>query len=307
MFAKKDIQINDKLRFVNMSDIDVRKWNNCIINSTNELVYAYSWYLDVVNYEWEALIYGDYDIVMPLTNSKKYGILTLSQPSFTYQLGIFSCKKMNADLVKLFIDNIPVKYRYVNINLNKQNSVEELQKVKIEPQFTSELDLIEHYESILKNYSPKHKINLYKAFNNNLSVIYDIKPNELLKLTNIIVKQTKIRHEHINILRQLIAASIRYKSGYLYGVYDVNNNLISASLFIRGKYKICLVLSVSTEEGIKQNANLLLIDRVIKDFSGKNIVLDFNSNDIFYKGFGASRFTYNNIKINRLPFPVNMF
>ncbi len=296
-----------KLRFVNMSEIDVRKWNNCIVNSANEIVYAYSWYLDVVNYEWEALVYGDYEIVMPLTNSNKYGIHTLSKPPFTYQLGIFSSTALNADIVKLFFNNIPAKYRYVNIDVNKYNNITNLQKIRIEPRFTYELDLIENYENILKKYSPSYKINLYKALNNKLSIVYNLKPNELFKLKDVIVKKTGIKHDNISVLRQLIAASIRYKSGYLYGVYDINNNLISASLFIRGKSKICLILSVSTEEGVRKNAEFLLIDRFIKEFSGKNMILDFSSNDIFYEGFGAYKFTYNNIKINRLPFPVNMF
>ncbi len=297
----------EKPIYLKQSEIDFDKWNRCIMKSVNSMVYAYSWYLDVVNPDWDALVYSDYEAVMPITHNKKYGINYLYQPFFTQQLGVFSSKIIDESLILLFLESIPKKYRFIDINLNKYNSITDLPKIKIESRFTYELDLIEHYEKILKKYSSSHKINLYKAFNNNLSIIYDLKPNELFKLTNIIVKQAHIRHEHINILRQLIAASIRYKSGYLYGVYDTNNNLISASLFIRSKYKISMVLSVSTQEGIGQNAKYLLIDRIIKDFSGKNIVLDFNSNDIFYKGFGAAKFTYNNIKINRLPFPVNMF
>ncbi len=300
------MQDKEKLRLLNMSQIDVRKWNHCIINAVNEIVYAYSWYLDVVNYDWEALVYYDYDIVMPLTNSKRYGITCLCQPTFTPYLGIFSGKEISEELVKLFIDNIPAKYRYINVNLNKYNSITALQRVKTEQRFTYQLDLVEHYETAVKKYSKPYKVNLYRAFSNNLSVIQNLVPNELFKLNNIIVKQTHIKYEHLNMLRQLIAASIRYKSSYLYGVYGDSNTIMAAGLFIRSKYTLSLILAVSTEEGKRLNAPLLLIDKVIKDFSGKNITLDFNSNDSFYEGFGANKFTYNNIKINRLPFPASI-
>lgn len=306
------MQYDKKPEFISMSDIDLRKWNNCILKSANEMVYAYSWYLDVVNNDWEALVYGDYEIVMPLTNSKKYGINYLYQPPFTRQLGIFSRQNINPELVKLFIDAIPNKYKYININLNKYNNIEALKKYKMMPRFSYELDLIESYDKILENYSIKHKQNLITALKNKLSVNQGIAPNEFFKLLETSNNKKRLRSEHINILRQLIAAVIRYKSGYLYGVYNKYNVLTAAAFFVRSRSKMFLILSVENEEAAQNYASIVLINSFIKEFSYKNLTLDFigidlANSDEFCKGFGANKFTYNNIIVNRLPFPVNIF
>ncbi len=54
-----------------------------------------------------------------------------------------------------------------------------------------------------------------------------------------------------------------------------------------------------------------LIDSFIRQNAGKNITLDFEgSNDLnlarFYKSFGSKECAYQQVKINRLPFPVNL-
>ena len=60
-----------KIYYLKNKDIDLDKWNECIKNSFNGIVYAYSWYLDIVNEEWEALVDENYTRVMPLTFANK--------------------------------------------------------------------------------------------------------------------------------------------------------------------------------------------------------------------------------------------
>ncbi|MEA3446653.1 MAG: hypothetical protein U9R19_18205, partial [Bacteroidota bacterium] len=95
------------IRFLIHKQIDKRKWNQCIKSSVNGIVYAYSWYLDIVSENWEALVEDDYKSVMPLTINEKYGISYLRQPIFTQQLGVFSSQRLDSNLVKTFIKSIP--------------------------------------------------------------------------------------------------------------------------------------------------------------------------------------------------------
>ena len=85
------------IRYLRHNEIDREKWDACIAASENGLVYAYSWYLDVVHPEWEALVMDDYAAVMPLTGGRKFGVEYLFQPFFVQQLGAFSpdCMKLN--------------------------------------------------------------------------------------------------------------------------------------------------------------------------------------------------------------------
>ncbi|MBT5428083.1 MAG: hypothetical protein HOK84_17895, partial [Bacteroidetes bacterium] len=47
-------------------DIDKSRWDTTITRSINGNIYGYSWYLDAVSPDWEALINLDYSIVLPL-------------------------------------------------------------------------------------------------------------------------------------------------------------------------------------------------------------------------------------------------
>ena len=62
------------IQYLKHNEIDKKKWNDCIDHSVNNLIYSYSWYLDIVCPNWNALLEDDYTSIMPLTAGKKYGI-----------------------------------------------------------------------------------------------------------------------------------------------------------------------------------------------------------------------------------------
>ena len=68
------------IQYLEHNQIDKKKWDATIEECGN--IYAYSWYLDVVHPQWEALVEGDYDTVMPLTGGEKFGVHYLFQPYF---------------------------------------------------------------------------------------------------------------------------------------------------------------------------------------------------------------------------------
>ena len=62
--------------------IDKRRWDDCIAKSFNGSVYAWSWYLDIVHPNWEALIENDYERVMPLTFHICFSLFLYSNSAF---------------------------------------------------------------------------------------------------------------------------------------------------------------------------------------------------------------------------------
>ena len=70
------------IRYVTQEFINKSLWDQCIKKAVNGRVYAYSWYLDIMADNWDALIIGDetYETVFPLTYRSKYGISYLYQP-----------------------------------------------------------------------------------------------------------------------------------------------------------------------------------------------------------------------------------
>ena len=88
-----------KVIYLEHNSINKYKWDNCIKYAFNGIVYGFSWYLDRVSEDWEALIVGDYELVMPLTKVKKYRQYFLIQPPFTQQLGVFSTKQLKPEII----------------------------------------------------------------------------------------------------------------------------------------------------------------------------------------------------------------
>ena len=78
------------LRYILHHDIDRKKWDAGTDNSIRPKIYALSWYLDIINPGWDAIVEDDYDSVMPVTRRKKFGLLYVCQPVFAQQTGIFS-------------------------------------------------------------------------------------------------------------------------------------------------------------------------------------------------------------------------
>ncbi len=86
------------IQYLTNKQIDKQKWNTCIDNADNGLVYVYSFYLDHMAKYWDALVLNDYEAVMPLTWNKKYAVHYLFQPFLTAQLGLFG-KNINASIL----------------------------------------------------------------------------------------------------------------------------------------------------------------------------------------------------------------
>ena len=58
---------NSNIHYLTNREIDKIKWDECIDKADNGLVYAYSFYLDHMAKQWDALVWNDYEAVMPLT------------------------------------------------------------------------------------------------------------------------------------------------------------------------------------------------------------------------------------------------
>jgi hypothetical protein len=64
---------------------------------------------------WDALIWGDYEFVMPLTPKRKWGITYLYQPTFCQQLGIFPPAPDSVQ--KEFSQFLQKKFRFIQFNI----------------------------------------------------------------------------------------------------------------------------------------------------------------------------------------------
>lgn len=301
------------IKYLLHNEIDTKKWDQCITKSFNSMIYAYSWYLDAVCEQWDALIEDDYKRIMPLPTNKKAGISYLFQPNFTQQLGIISQDKMDSSIVESFLNAIPKKFRLVEINLNTNNIICESKKHTFIKNSNYELDLIRPYEELYSNYSSNLKRNLKKAIKNEIKVFPNTKPDDIIKLfRNNRGRDIKtLKEKNYQCLSKLIYLLIHRGRAQVWGSYNERNELVAGAFFIKSNKKWIFLFSGTAQSARKNGAMPFLIDSFIKTNANSNITLDFEgSNDTnlarFYAGFGAKNCSYYGIIRNRLPWIVKI-
>ena len=281
--------------------IDHERWDNHITQSHNQLTYAYSWFLDVVSPDWEALISENYEYIMPLPVKSKYKIPYLVQPILTQQLGIFSQHEIDENIVEKFIKEIP--YFSYEINLNEHNSYS---KALVYPNFILELN--QPYNQIAAGYTKNTHRNIEKAAKLNLQIKSNLPIKEFLDFYYSVEKS----HSSItrSILEKLIMTGISVNALILYGVYSAENNLIAGLCLLRSCNTLTNLLPVSNSEGKTSSAMFLLINFLINKECERFKKFDFEGSKIegvarFYKGFGAKNHPYYILKRLRPTFLIS--
>ena len=289
------------LQYLKHEDIDFQRWDDCINHAINSYVYGYSWYLNIVAGEWDALVEEKnemYQRVFPLPYRKKAGIKYIYQPPFTQQLGLFSRLLKGNEKLQEFLDAIPADFRLVELNLNKYHVPEKRQGVEIRKNRNMELEIKGEYEDVYVNYSQNLKRNLKKAEKNALQLLPPVKPEELIGIFKRNNKNATVYSgADYQRLQRLMYAMIAMGKASIVSVGSGQNNLLAAAFFMQSKGRSIFLFSGLTAEGREMGAMPFLIDRHIRYLASEKTILDFEgSNDDmlmrFYKGFGAAEFSY---------------
>ena len=286
--------------------IDKRRWDDCIAKSFNGSVYAWSWYLDIVHPDWEALIENDYERVMPLTPSRKFLLSYMFQPFFVQQLGVYSQSTLSADDVERFVRAIPAKYKIVRYRLNEFNKVDYELGI-YEPHRNVVLDLIYDYQSLCNNYNNNTKRNLIKANSAGLTIDKDIKAETIIKLfaENRGRDVEHWKEKEYKRLLDLVDTAIYHECCFVCGVNDIEGRTIAGGIFMCSHDRIIFLFSGSDESYKNKHALTFLLDNMIREFSESKYIFDFEGSDNdglfrFYKGFGGKEVYYPEVKYNNL-------
>jgi hypothetical protein len=297
------------IRYMERNDIDSIKWDNCISHAPNGLIYARSFYLDIMSKNWSALVLNDYEAVMPLTWNRKFGISYLYQPAFTAQLGVFFKYEPSKNIVDSFIEKVKSRFRFCEIHLNfASSSMEGLTRVNFV------LDLGKPYEEIRKGYKKRLIENLresepyqleYLVSSNYVSTIQLFKDQYGERFSNI------REREYLNF--EKLCSELNFRNMvFARDVKDNSDELLSTSIFFKDDKRIYNIMSVSLPAGREKRAHFFLLDQLIMEFSTRNILLDFEGSDLagiaeFYRKFGSVNQPYSFLRYNHLPFPIRLF
>lgn len=299
-----------QIQYVPYQHIDKAKWDDCIANAANGLIYAQSVYLDAMATRWDALVANDYEWVMPLVWRKKYGIHYLYQPAFTAALGVFG-NSITANLVNDFLKVIPSKFKYWDFYLNHANHFK-LADFDLYERMNYVLDLNYSYDDIQRNYRDNIKRNIKKSVQLNCSVKKEIPVEEVIALARLQLDAiSRLPEADYDRFKNLFEQLSGEGKALTYGIYTSTNELIASAVFFKDDKRAYYILVGNHPNGKTIGASHALIDAFIKDHSGSNLLLDFEGSDIhslafFYSSFGAKEERYAGIRLNRLPWVLRL-
>ena len=286
------------IRYLIHNQIDTQRWDECIAQSPDGMVYAWSWYLDVVHPGWEALVENDYEAVMPLTGGKKYGIHYLFQPFFTQKWGVYGKNVVEKEKIEEFLAAIPEKFRFAEFRINHY---------QVENHRNIELSLNQEYPILAENYHSNTKRDLAKAKKENLKVVEDVEPSAIIELfrKNRGSDIKKWGDNEYNRLLNLVESAKKHNSCLVLGAHNADNQLVAGAFFMISHKKIVFLFSGADESNKELHGLSFLLDFVIEKYSRTDYILDFEGSDNeglarFYKGFGGKEIFYSGLEFNKL-------
>lgn len=265
------------IAYITNENIDFKKWDRCIKKAFNGNIYAYSWYLNIVSENWNALVEDDYERVMPLPKTSFAGIELISQPKLTGQLGIYSTTTLDENCVSSFLKAIPSSFRYVNLKLNKHNKIDH--EIRTGKNVIFDIDLIKPYDKLREMYPARLKEIIGTAQNLKFHTIPGLSIESILKFKqeNFPFRSYFFPDELVTI-QLLAAAASNNKMGQMCGVYGENNLLYAIAFFAWSHQKATLVFHMLNDKKLQLSAFFFLIDDFIRNNSEKNLILHFELN-----------------------------
>ena len=287
----------EKIIYLQHDEIDLKKWDDCILNAPNGLIYALSDYLNAMAPGWNALVLNDYETVFPLPSRKKFGIHYIYQPVLIAELGLFG-KNITTALLHRFLDAIPSEFRYIDLPLNFNNRSD---RKEIFTRQNFVLDLDRDYNQIYDGYNKNIKRNILKAERQGCKIIKNAPVRSVTSLAAKHIRDQKGLSDFENLFN-----SFWEKGEAKAFAVSSEEEIVAAAAFMFSHGRAYYILAGNHEDSKSKGASHFLIDAFIKDHAGSSVLLDFEGSDIpglaqYYASFGATPEPYYALRWNRLP------
>ncbi|MBS1495747.1 MAG: hypothetical protein JSU03_07460 [Bacteroidetes bacterium] len=303
------------VKYVRYKDIDKLKWDNCIDNAINRLLYGKAFYLDNLAENWDGLVLNDYEAVMPLTWKKKWNIKYLYQPSFIQQTGIFFTQKLSRPIFNEFISRLAENFKFAEIDLNYDNRfVLSSSAGQVKERTNYIIPLKKYKNGMTEFYHPNFIKSLRRLKKQNLNYQSGVDYNKVMLLYQqlYLSKIASVSKKEIAGFKKICKHLMLNNSLLIRQAYNAEGVLLAAVLLLKDANRLYNIISCITPDGKKVEANYFLYDCVINEFADKGYLLDLEGSDkkgiaAFYKKFNPDTENYFHFKLNNLPAMIKIF
>ncbi len=291
--------------------LDKKKWDRLIHNSPHGLIYATTSHLDAMCDQWHGLVIDDYRAVMPVPWRKRLRFRYAYMPAFTQQLGLiggYTVADLKAAVHKLhqFVALADIHFNFANTDLKSFTGG--LAKTNLV------IDLAQSITELRTRYKTDLRENINKAAASGLQFERGEQIRNAIDLyqKNYSERIPQLKEKDFQRFAQLCALLAKNGQCFTRAVADEGNNILSIGLFLKDNKRIYNLMNTTLPEGRKREANHLLLDSVLDEFSQQPLLFDFEGSELpgvkdFYEKFGAVNQPYFFYHYNALPWPLNLW
>lgn len=295
------------IRYLRHKEIDMAAWDARLERCANKLWYGLSSTLTAAAPGWDALVDEANGAQMALPWRRKFGITYAYQPFLLQQLGPFSPRPSQDDAA-CFTRALPVHIRFADIYLCPGSP----QQPWLTEQQNISFPLSAPIDVLRSRYSENHRRTLKKATTAAGGWDPDVPLSELTAffIGSEQFKRWGIKPFQAQTLTRVLFTAAQHGQGLTVGVRS-EGRLVCGAFFVKWGGRLIFLKGLATDEGRKLHAMHYLIDRVIAEHAGQDLLFDLagtNDPDLarFYFGFGGERSVYLRALVNKLPFPLNL-
>lgn len=299
--------MHSQIALIPSAQIDRTKWDQCVAENANGLLYSTSAYLDTMAENWVGLVAGDYKQIMPLPWKKKLGIRYGYTPPFIQQLGITGVTDIT--LMQAILAYLKKVYSFGDMHFNFGNG-KALEGIRYIPKTNLLIDLGTGYANIYHNYRNDLKETLKKNRSADY-VIGDYEEAIALFATTYQYRLGKLRTIDYQRFGKLCKTLHNNNQCFTRMAKSKEGTVLAIALFLTDNKRVYNIMNTTLPEGRHQKANHFLLDKVLQELSGQPMLFDFEGSEIpgvkqFYEGFGGQNQPYFHYRHNGFPWPLNL-
>jgi hypothetical protein len=292
--VNKDVKLRNsginRLSLIKNKNVDKSKWDALVSRTPTAYIFSVSDYLNSFC-NWDCIILDDYSGGIALPVTKKLGFNSIWQPVFI-QKNCWIGEPLPANLYPEFWQLIKSEYRHIHFNSNLNLAQNAKKRINLTLNITThKANTTLYSKSLRKNVSKAKDLTL--RFDNT-----QVEASIAFYRAAYGAKNEHITQHHYTNLAEAVGASPQlFENVVVYHGLDP----IAGLLFAKYHNRLHYVLGAPNDIGRKLNALSFALDALIKQYEGKDYVLDFEGSMIpsvrdFYSSFGSQNEPFYEIK-----------
>lgn len=290
---------NSSFQILESHKIDFNKWDDCIEESSNGLVYGLSEYLNYTTDNWKGVVVDNYVAVMPIPWRKKFGITYTYEVPFLQQAGVYSGSDSLSLDEALNALNSFCSYGTYNFNFAQHDQ-------RLQARTNLVLALNSGIEELYQNFTPDAKRIIQHTLNSSMRYSQGDVDEAVAMYKRHCEDSVKISAHQYESFRILCKSLFAQGNVHVRRVEDTRGNTLSIMLLLKFRNRLINIINATFAEGRKLNSNYLLYYSVLKEFAGSGFLFDFEGSEHpgiqrFYRQFTTTNQPYYRYHLNNLP------